>query len=44
MWGLSYQLVASRDDFDLMDHANPLVLELRPDEKQTTEFWEVWDS
>jgi len=27
-----------------MDHAKPLVLELRPDEKQTTEFWEVWDS
>ena len=44
MWGLDYQLVTKRDHFDVKSQDRPIVLELQPDEKQTVEFWEVWDS
>ena len=44
MWDLDYQLVTRCDHFDVTRRERPMVLELKPDEKQTAEFWEVWDS
>ncbi len=44
MWELDYQLVTRRDHFDVKSQDGPMVLELQPNEKQTLEFWEGWDS
>jgi len=44
MWDLDYERITRRDDFDLAMRDKPLVLELQPDEKQTADFWKVWDS
>ena len=43
MWGMDYQVVRGRESFELEPRDTPLVLELRPDDKQTTAFWENWE-
>ena len=43
MWGMDYQVVRGRESFELEPRDKPLVLELRPDDKQTTAFWENWE-
>ena len=42
-WDLDYQVVNGREGFELEPRVRPLVLELRPDEEQTADFWEDWE-
>ena len=44
MWGLEYQLVTGREDFEVTEREGPLVLEVRPDDQQTDAFWKDWES
>ena len=44
MWGMDYQVVTGRESFEVESRDKPLVLELRPDDKQTTAFWENWEA
>jgi 2-succinyl-5-enolpyruvyl-6-hydroxy-3-cyclohexene-1-carboxylate synthase len=43
LWGMRHLRVRTADDLDqLSTEGPPLLLEIIPDEKQTTRFWEVW--
>ena len=43
LWGMRHLRVRTADDLDhLTAEGPPLLLEIIPDEKQTTRFWEVW--
>ena len=44
MWGMDHQIVTERESFEVKSQERPLVLELRPDEEQTTAFWENWEA
>lgn len=44
MWGMSYHRIASIDDFDGLEPGEgTTLLELVPNESETTSFWEKWD-
>jgi len=43
LWGMRHLRVRTTDDLDhLSTDGPPLLLEIIPDEKQTTRFWEAW--
>lgn len=44
MWQMRYLRIATVDDFDALDTSGgPLLVELRPSESETREFWQKWD-
>jgi hypothetical protein len=43
MWGMNHLVVSDRDGFEVEPGPVPLVVEIRPDEKQTAEFWNTWE-
>ncbi len=43
MWGMNHLVVSDRDGFEVEPGSVPLVVEIRPDEKQTAEFWNTWE-
>jgi 2-succinyl-5-enolpyruvyl-6-hydroxy-3-cyclohexene-1-carboxylate synthase len=43
-WGLDYVCANTLDDLDAFEPGDRMtVLEVRPDERQTAEFWQLWD-
>jgi 2-succinyl-5-enolpyruvyl-6-hydroxy-3-cyclohexene-1-carboxylate synthase len=43
MWGMGHLEVNGREDLEVEPGERPVVVELRPDEKQTAGFWREWD-
>jgi 2-succinyl-5-enolpyruvyl-6-hydroxy-3-cyclohexene-1-carboxylate synthase len=43
LWGMRHLRIRTADDFDQLESEGPpLLLEIIPDGKQTTRFWEAW--
>lgn len=44
MWGMDHCVITAREDFEVEPGEAPVVVEIRPDDEQTSAFWAAWNS